>query len=202
MPARTGNRLVAIHQIFTFAAGVKHHGQCADVKAVRTDKHQVAQDARDFIEHHADVLGTDRHFDAQHPLDGQTVGMFAAQHRHVVETIHVGQRLQPGLAFSEFFGRPVQQADMWISALHHFAVHFQHHAQHTVCGRVLWAEIDRVILDIRHFPRPRNSLRERSAVCFHAAQCSPARKPRAFAQDRNASRHNLKSGNPCGKDDR
>jgi hypothetical protein len=32
---------------------------------VRADPHQVVQQAGDFVEHHADVLRAQRHFDAQ-----------------------------------------------------------------------------------------------------------------------------------------
>jgi len=37
-----------------------------------------------------------------------------------------------------------------IGALHHFAVQFEHQPEHAVRGRVLRAEIDRVVSDFRH----------------------------------------------------
>jgi hypothetical protein len=36
---------------------------------VTADPEQVIEDARDFVEHHPDVLGADRHLDLQQLLD-------------------------------------------------------------------------------------------------------------------------------------
>ena len=44
----------------------------------------------------------------------------------------------------------MQQADVRIGALDHFAVEFEHEAQHAVRGRVLRTEIQRVVLDLCH----------------------------------------------------
>jgi hypothetical protein len=62
------------------------------VERVAAQPQQVVQDARDLVEHHADVLRAQRHLDAQQLLDGQAVGVLVAHHRHVVEPVHVGQR--------------------------------------------------------------------------------------------------------------
>ncbi len=43
----------------------------------------------------------------------------------------------------------MQQADVRVGALHDFAVHLQHQAQHAVRGRVLRAEVQRVVADFR-----------------------------------------------------
>jgi hypothetical protein len=97
----------------------------------------VVQHARDLVEHHADVLRTKRHFDAHQLFDGHDVGVLVAHHRHVVETVHVGHGLQEGLVFGELFRRAMQQADVRIGTLDHFAVELEHQAQHTVRGRML-----------------------------------------------------------------
>jgi hypothetical protein len=44
----------------------------------------------------------------------------------------------------------VQQADVRVGALDDLAVQFQHQAQHAVRGRVLRAEVQRVVLDLGH----------------------------------------------------
>ena len=99
---------------------------------------QVVQDARDLVEHHADVLRALRHLDAQQLLDRQAVGVLVAHHRHVVETVHVGQRLDEGSCLGQLLGARMQQADVRVGALDDFAVQFQHQAQHAVragcCG--------------------------------------------------------------------
>jgi hypothetical protein len=141
--ARTGNRLVGVDQVFALTKGVEHHGHRADVETVTADPQQVIQDARDFVEHHPDVLRTDRHLDLQQALDGHAIGVFVAHHRHVVETVHVRHRLNPGLRFGELLCRPMEQTDMRIGTHHDFAVKFQDHSQHAVRGRVLRPEVQR-----------------------------------------------------------
>jgi hypothetical protein len=44
----------------------------------------------------------------------------------------------------------VQQADVRIGALHHFAVEFEHQTQHAVRSRMLRSEVQRVVLDVSH----------------------------------------------------
>ena len=79
------------------------------------------------------------------------VGVLVAHHRHVVEAVHVaaatGCRC---LRLGELLGGAVQQADVRIGALDHFAVELQHQAQHAVRGRVLRTEVQRVVLDFSH----------------------------------------------------
>ncbi len=154
MHARAGNRLVAIHQVFALAEGVQEHRHGADVERMRAKRHQVIQDARDLVEHDADVLRAQRHFDAEQLLDRHHVGVLVAHHRHVVEAVHVGNRLQVGLLLGQLLGGAVQQADVRIGALDDFAVQLQHQAQHAVRGRVLRAEVQGVIFNFSHYLTP------------------------------------------------
>ena len=143
MHARAGDRLVAVHQVFALAEAVQENRHRADVEPVRAEPHQVIQDARDLVEHHADVLRADRRLDAEQLLDREHVSVLVAHHRHVVETIHVADRLVVRLALGELFGRAVQQPDMRVGLLHDLAVHLEHEAQHAVRRRVLRPEVHR-----------------------------------------------------------
>ena len=150
MHARTRNRLIGVHQVFALAEGVQHHGHCANVQRVTTDPQQVVQDARHFIEHDADVLGTLRHFDAGQLFDGHAVSMLVTHHRHIVETIHVRNRLDPGAGLGQLFGRAMQQTDMRVGTNDDFAVQLKHQTQHTVCCRMLRTEVKGVVLNLSH----------------------------------------------------
>jgi len=79
-----------------------------------------------------------------------TYAWLVAHHRHVVEAVHVRHGLDEGARFGKLLSGPVQQSDVRIGALDHFAVEFEHQAQHAVGRRVLRAEIERVILDFSH----------------------------------------------------
>ena len=150
MHARPRYGLVHVKQGFAFAKAVNQDVHGAAVETVRAQPHQVVQQAGDLGVHDADVLRTNRHVHTHHLLDGQAVGLLVGHHRHVVEAVHVRQRLDVGLALGEFFSGAVQQADVWISALNHFTVEFEHKAQHAVRGRVLRPEVERVIFDFSH----------------------------------------------------
>ena len=150
MHARAGDGLVHVKQHFALAEAVNQHIHRTAVNAVRAQPHQVVEQARDLGEHHPDVLRANRHLDAHHFLDGQAVSMLVGHHRDVIESVHIGQRLDVGLAFGELFGGAVQQADMRISALDHLAVEFEHQAQNAVSGRMLRPKIERVVFDFSH----------------------------------------------------
>ena len=102
----------------------------------------------DFIEDFTERFP--RHVDPEQLLDGQHVGVLVAHHRHVVQAVHVGHRLDVGLLLGELLGGPVQQADMRIGALDHLAIELQHQAQHAVRRRVLRAEIQGVVTYLCH----------------------------------------------------
>ena len=148
--ARAGDRFVHVHGHFALAKGIQEQGHGAQVQAVGADPQQVIAEPRDLVEHRADVLGAQRRLDAQQLLDRQHVSVLVAHHGHVVEPVHVADRLVEGLGFSEFFGRPVQQPDVGVGAHHGLAVQFQHQAQHAMGRRVLGPEIHRVIADLGH----------------------------------------------------
>jgi len=101
------------------------------------------QQTADLAVEHADELSPARHGDAEQTLDGQRIGVLLVHRRHVVEAVEVRHGLQIGLVLDQLLGAAMQQADMGIDALDHFAVQLQHQTQHAVRGGMLGAEIDR-----------------------------------------------------------
>ena len=117
---------------------------------MRAQPQQVVHYAGDFGKHHADVLRADRHINADQLFDCQAVGLLVGHHGHVVEPVHIGQRLDISFAFGELFSRAMQQADVRVGTLDDLAVQLQHQAQHAVRGRVLRPEIQRVVFYFSH----------------------------------------------------
>ena len=102
------------------------------------------ENAADFVIEHADVLGARRRFDAQQLFGGQTEGMLLVHRADVIQPVEIGHRLGIGLVFDQLFGAAMQQADMRVRPLDHFAAHFQDETQHTVGRRMLRAKVDGV----------------------------------------------------------
>ena len=98
--------------------------------------------------------------------------MLIGHHRHVVEAIHVRQRLDVSLALCELFGRAMQQADMRIGTLNGFAVQLQHEAKHAVRRRMLRPEVHGVVADFSHaiYLGSRSCCHESHAERFHAVR--------------------------------
>lgn len=166
----TGNRLIDVHQVFAFAEGVQRHGHRTNVQRVTTDPQQMVENAGDFVKHDTDVLAALRNLDTEQLFGRQTVGVLITHHRHVVETIHVRNGLNPSTGFSQFFGSTMQQADMWVGTLDDFAVQLEDQAQNAVRRRVLRTKVQSEIADISHVPDPRKYLRARCAGCFREAR--------------------------------
>ncbi len=74
--------------------------------------------------------------------------MFLVLRRDVVQPVEIRNGLGIGLVLDQLFRAPVQQTDMRVRALDHFAVHFQDQAQHAVGRRVLRTEVQVEILDL------------------------------------------------------
>ena len=149
--ARTRHRLVAVHQVFALTEAEQEHRHRADIEPMRTEPHQVVQNARDLVEHDADVLGARRRLDAEQLLDCQHVAVLVAHHRDVVEPVHVTDRLVVRFRLGQFFGRTMQKANVRIGFLDRLAVHLEHETQNTVSRRMLRPEVHCEILDLGHY---------------------------------------------------
>ena len=156
--ARAGHRLVAVEQVLALAKAVEEDRHRAEVEPC------VPRNSRWFRMRVISSNMTRMYFSrapgshAEQLLDRQHVGVLVAHHRDVVEPVHVRQVLQVGAVLGELLGRAVQQADVRVGALDHLAVELEHQAQHAVRRRVLRAEVQRVVADLRHrASRPRRS---------------------------------------------
>ena len=107
----------------------------------------MGENATDFRIEHADQLAALGHIHAQKLLDGQAEGMLLIHRRAIVEPVEVRHVLRIGARLHQLLGAAMQQADMRIDTLHHFAIQLQHKAQHAMGRRMLRAEVDREITD-------------------------------------------------------
>ena len=124
------------------------------------------QQPADLAIEHADQLSAPRHLDAEKLFRRQTERVLLIDRRDVIEPVEIRDRLQIGFLFDQLLGAAMQEPDMRIDALDHFAVELEHKAQHAMRRRMLRSEIDREISGGRGFRH-------------HAT--STAFAPRAFA---------------------
>ena len=110
------------------------------------------EDARNLIKHHADVLSSYRHINAQQFFNRHDVAMLVTHHRYVIEPVHVTNALVIGFRFGKLFRGAMQQTNVRVSLLNNLAVHLEHQAQYAVRRRVLRTEVHREILDLSHCP--------------------------------------------------
>ena len=93
-----------------------------------TKPHQVIQNACYLVKQDANVLRTQRDFDAEQIFNSHNIGMLIAHHRYVVEAIHVANALIVWLRLSKLFRRAMQQTDVRIGFLNSLAVNFENQA--------------------------------------------------------------------------
>ena len=147
---RAADLLVHFQQMLALLEAPEGRGDGTAIQRIGGDVEQVVQDAGDFGEQHADILRAfgDIALDAQQSLSGDGEGVLHAHGADVIQPVEIGQRLEIGLVFNQFFGAAVEQADMRIGPFHDLALHLEDEAQHAMRGRVLGAEIDRVAIDL------------------------------------------------------
>jgi hypothetical protein len=150
MHARPRYRLVHVKQRLTLAEAINQDVHRAAVKAVAAQPEQVIEQARDLGVHDPDVLRALGHLNVHQLLYSQAIGMLVGHHRHVVQAVHIGQRLNERAALGQLFRGAVQQSDMRVSALNDFAIELEHQTQHAMGRGMLGPEVQGVVLDFCH----------------------------------------------------
>ena len=158
--ARARGPLVEVHAVFAQLEQPQVRSHRADVHDVAAEVQHVVRDPGQLGEEDPQILGAERHFEPEQLLDGEHVAVLHAHRRAIIEPVEIGQSLEIGLVFAELLGAAVEQADMRVDPLDDLAVQLEDQPQNAVRGRVLGAEIDRVIGDVgmRSWRRARRGL--------------------------------------------
>lgn len=115
--------------------------------------HEMVEDAGQFAEQGADVLGAVGDLDVEQLLDSKGKALLVGHHGDVVETVKVRESLQIRLVFDELLGTTVQQADVGVCADNFLAVDLEDKTQDTVGGGMLGTKVDGVVADLAAFGR-------------------------------------------------
>ncbi len=100
------------------------------------------QEPPDLAEQHPDQLRAARHFKPEQLFHRETERVLLVHRCDVVEPVEIRDRLQIGLLLDQLLCAAVQEADMRIDALDHFAIKLEHEAQYPVRRRMLRPEVN------------------------------------------------------------
>ena len=137
--ALAGNGLKDVQDLLALAEAIEENGHGAKVDGVRSQPHQVALDARQFGQQHANPLRPRRDFQIQQLLHRQAESQVVGKRREIIHAVGEGDALGVSLAFEGFLEAGVQIADVVNGAHDGFAFEFQHQPQHPVRGGMLRA---------------------------------------------------------------
>ena len=150
--ALAGDGLEDVQNLLALAEAIEENRHGAEVDGVRPQPHQVALDARQFGQQHANPLRPRRDFQVQQLFRGQAESQIVRKRREIIHAVGEGDALGVGLALEGFLEAGVQVADVVNGAHDGFALELQHQSQHAVRGGMLRAHAqDDLIFLARNF---------------------------------------------------
>ena len=127
---------------------------------------QVADDAKQLRQHHANHLGPGRDLDTGQLLHCREIGQVVHHAAQVIDAIGVWDVGVPGLALTHLFGAAMMEADLGNGVDDLFAIELHHNAQDTVRARMLRTHVEKMkSASSRARLMPHSSGRKRSASC-------------------------------------
>jgi len=109
---------------------------------------EMVEDTGNLAENDTDVLSAEGYISIEKLLNGKGVRVLLSHHRNIIQTIEVRERLEVVLVLDQLLGTAVEEADVRVSALDDLTVELQYETEHTVCRGMLWAKIDREVLNL------------------------------------------------------
>lgn len=137
METRAGDSLVELHQLLSLFETVKEGSECTDIHGVGEDSHDVVKNAGDFGEESANPLCALWDINVEQLLDGFGVREFVGHGGGVVETVHVGERLDVVLVLHQLLSTAVEKTNVWIGSEDFFTVKLEDETEDTVGSWVL-----------------------------------------------------------------
>ena len=131
-----------LEHFLALAQAVEHRRDGANIERVGAQPKQMAGDAIQLGQNHADRLRARRSFNVQQLFNGQAVAQRVRDRRDVVHAVHVRRELLISAILSDFLHAAMQIADDALGAHHLFAVQLEDHAKHAVRGGVLRTHVD------------------------------------------------------------
>jgi hypothetical protein len=138
----SGDPLVDIEQQFALAEAVQHHGHRANFHGVRTKPHEVAVDALQLGEQHADPLHAIGHLEAEQFFDREAIRVRVGLRAQVVHALDERNDLLELLLLRRLLDARVQIADRRRRRDDGLSIELEHQAQHAMRAGVLRPHVD------------------------------------------------------------
>ncbi|CQR22550.1 Uncharacterised protein [Yersinia enterocolitica] len=132
MHTETSNRFYQIVHFLPVGKGEEHRSHCTDVLDKSTDIQQVAVDAKQFRQHHADGFNAIRHFYASQFFNCQHVRHLVNATTQVLNTVGIRNVAVPGLALAHLLRTTVVVTHIWHAVDNLFTIKLQHDTERTV----------------------------------------------------------------------
>ena len=143
MHARPANGFDDAKGTLPIVERVEHRRKLPQVLRERAVPDQVADDPKQFGQHHADHLGARRNLDPRQFLHGHEVREIVHHAAQVIDAVGVRNIGVPGLALAHLLGAAVMESDLGHGIDDLLAVELNHNAQDTVRARMLRAEVQK-----------------------------------------------------------
>src|SRR4029453_7532635 len=142
MHARARNRFDDAESPLAVVKRAEDRGHLSEVLRKGAVPDEMADNAEQLREHHANHLGTGRYLDARQRLHRHQVGQVVHHTAEVVHTIGVGYVGVPGLALAHFFRAAMMKADLRNRIDDLFAIELHHNAQGAVGAGMLGTDVE------------------------------------------------------------
>ena len=137
-----GQHLVDVEELLPLAEAVHHHRDGADFERVGREPDEVAGEALQLGDEHADVLHALGHLDVEQPLDREAERQAVGLGAEVVHPLDERDDLLPLLLLGGLLDAGVQVADRGVGGDDGLAGQLQHQPQHAVRAGMLRPHVD------------------------------------------------------------
>ncbi|WPK23943.1 hypothetical protein PUMCH_001193 [Australozyma saopauloensis] len=144
----TGNTFVELHQLLSLLETPQERSQTTHIHNVGQHRHTVVQHTGDLTKQGTDILGSQRNLNIKKLLHSKREHQLVGHHGDVVQTVKVGQSLHVCLGFNQFLGTTMKQTNVRVRTDNLLTLQLQNQTQHTVCGWMLWTEVDGEVSDL------------------------------------------------------
>ena len=130
-----------VQDLFPVAESIEESGQGSQVHTEGGPEQKMGSDTGQFVHNRPDIFGPFRDFQPHRLFDTHTQGVTVHMGRKVIQPVGQCQSLGIGEGFTHFFDSPVDISTVDIHFFYDFSFQGYPETEHSMCGRVLGADV-------------------------------------------------------------